>query len=346
MNSKLPILAVLVGAAALLGIRYATPYTITGFISHSVGPVPAGPAKDRGRVPKNAAGEYPSSADENQTTRAQDVIANASRNVFRYESIHAKIRLRIRLFDQNLVGKGEYFQLGPNEDKLLRLDLQIPIADKVTRLQQVCDGRFLWQHQDMVPVEYPGQPATELSRVDLYHVREAVNARATDATEKIAAGDLIRCGLAHLLRELAANFDFYKTGVTTLSDIPMWVVHGRWKQENLLAVMPEHKDVLLAGKPLSLDLPSHLADEVVVTLGRHDSIPYRVEFVRHAEHVRFAATDQSPGRGTTTMVLMELFEVAIGDLIDPRQFQYKPNDLEVDDRTDEYLQRLRLSAIR
>ncbi len=276
--------------------------------------------------------------EEAAESQAQRLIDDAARRVFGYESISARIRLRIDMLDQHLVGSGMYYQLGPDEDKLLRLDLQIPLAERVSRLQQVCDGRFLWRYEDLPWVDHPQKGRSSLSRVDLRHVSATLAARENAGAFGLSADAIIRAGLANLLRQLSANFDFGHVQSVTLSGTPIWLLRGRWNRQKLVDLLPDQKDEILAGEPASLEaLPSHLPHEVAVSLGRNDYFPYRIQFVRQRD---FDAENTSSAPTARTVLLVELFDVAIGDVLDPRLFQYKPTDVEFDDRTEQYFKEL------
>jgi hypothetical protein len=87
-------------------------------------------------------------------------------------------------------------------------------------------------------------------------------------------------------------------------------------------------------------LPAPLPHEVVVVLAQHDLFPFQIQYLRREEH------DVSPSsyEKLEPIVTMELFEVATEDAIDPRLFQFQPpTDLEVDDKTNEYLARLEVT---
>jgi hypothetical protein len=334
MNGRLPIVAALLVAGGVALGSSAIPIRMAAMGAQAARAVPDRPGDNQRDSP---APGLPTRevADESQGQRLLD---DAARHVFGYESISARIRLRIDMFDQHLVGSGMYYQLGPDEDKLLRLELQIPLAERVSRLVQVCDGRFLWRYENLPWVDHPQQGRPALSRVDLRHVRAALRARENAGALGPAADEIIRAGLANLLRQLSANFEFRDVQSVTLSGTPIWLLRGRWNQQKRIELLPDQKDQILAGKPPSLDaLPSHLPHEVAVSLGRNDYFPYRIQFVRQRD-ADSEGTSSAPT--TRTVLLVELFDVAIGDILDPRLFQFKPTDVEFDDRTEQYFKEL------
>jgi hypothetical protein len=250
----------------------------------------------------------------------------------------ARIRLRVNLFQQSLTGTGRYYQLGPNEDKLLRLDLKIRTVDGETRLQQVCDGRNLWLYRDALPVSSVAQPRGTVCRIDLRRVEEVAGPTADSRDVSLAPGQMVQGGLAHLLSVLEANFDFLQTDVSTLSGAPMWTLRGRWKPARVARLLASEKAGARPHEAVAADsLPAPLPHEVVVVLAQHDLFPFQIQYLRWDAHGR----SRSPGRRLEPVVTMELFEVATEDAIDPRLFQFQPpTDLEVEDQTSDYLARL------
>ena len=196
MRSRLPILAGLV-IAVVLALWFGLFGELAGLL--------IGPWQDAGPPTTLAHGPRPQLCCR-RVDRCTTTDLAAARAAFAYETLSAKIRLRVRLFQQNLVGKGEYFQLGPTENKLLRLDLKIRTAKTETRLQQVCDGRNLWVVQDLPASDGSLDRETTITRVDLRRVHDAVGRFGGRLAELPAADRLIRGGLANLLWELGGEF--------------------------------------------------------------------------------------------------------------------------------------------
>ena len=334
MRSKLPILAGLALAAALAlapGLWIELGRVLTASLG---GRQPAaGPAVRR------ADGR---GAGASRSADGQQLIAQAARAVFAYESLSAQIRLRVRLFQQNLVGKGKYFQLGPRDDKLLRLNLRIRTAQSEACLQQVCDGRNLWVYQDLPAIDRPLQRQATVTRVDLRRVHDVVQQQGGAPANSLTADWLIRGGLANLLKELDAHFDFYQTDAAQLSGVPVWVVRGRWKPARLMRVAQQKDATIAQQQPIPwANLPAHLPQEAVVWLGQNDLFPFRIQYRRWDSGAGPTDPGASSDATANSIVTMELFEVATDDIIDPRLFQFQPpTELEVKDRTDEYLARL------
>jgi hypothetical protein len=272
------------------------------------------------------------------------------------DSISARIRQKIDVLGEKLVGTGSYLQQGRGESQKLRLELKIQVANQTTNLQQVCDGNFLWVQQDNL--EKPS-----LTRIDIRRVREAMFDQA-GRRSRFDQIQLALCGLPKLIESLHKNFEFKLVQSDRLDGVPVWVVRGAWRPEALLEAYPDPKATPAAGQgsvgedpsgkapPPSArrsppsnsaagKLPPHAPEVVVLLIGRDDLFPYRIEFRRRVE-----VDDKSPVRTDETrpLVIMEWFEVALDTPLDDRQFIYRPGDLEFSDGTRKLLERMGLAA--
>lgn len=344
MRSRLPILIGLILAVAVALLPGRLPRRGRTRPTESPG---AGRPGDEQPITSAAGGRKPSTSATERSDDGQKLIARAAGKVFRYQSLSARIRLRVHLLEQNLVGTGRYFQLGSDAEKLVRLDLKIRASDRETRLQQVCDGRNLWVYQDMPSLTAPDQRQATVSRVDLRQIRAMIQRQGSSPANMLSPDQLTEGGLANLLNQLNANFDFQQVSKSTLSGLPMWTVRGGWKPDRLARILPQPKGAIPAGERASHDaLPDHVPNVVAVCLGREDLFPYRIEYFR-VKVGSDPALVAGPPAESTAVVTMELFEVATNDVIDPRRFQFQaPTNLEVHDRTDQYLARLKAARAR
>src|SRR5690348_3250870 len=131
MNSILPIFAMLAAALSILA--------------------GCGRSKD-----KDAGASAPAAASNTAAmipvtradSAAQKLVHNAVANVDAHPTITGKIRHEVDLFGHQLIGSGTYLQQGRGPERRLRLELKLKVDDQQSSLQQVCDGNFLWTHQD------------------------------------------------------------------------------------------------------------------------------------------------------------------------------------------------------
>jgi hypothetical protein len=270
-----------------------------------------------------------------QGSKPGNLVASSAVELLRLPSLEAKIRHRVDLFGHELVGQGFYQQLGEGTDQLRKLELKLQAGTQTSTVQQVCAGRFLWTRRDL-----PGK--TSLSRIDLRKVREALAAASRSPGFDPSANWLAIGGLPKLLHSLDENFSFGAPQDSQIGEIPVSIVTGTWKPEQLAALLPDQKAEILAGKPARLDkLAPHVPDLVQVTLGRDDLFPlfpYRIEYLRSP-----AAEGKKEGAGAAArpIVTLELFELRRRDDLDRREFIYDPGDQDVVDQTEAFLQGLK-----
>jgi hypothetical protein len=248
-----------------------------------------------------------------------------------HRSFSARLRHQVKLFDQNLLGKGTYHQLGAGFNKLLRVEMTIKASGQgaASQLAHVCDGRYLWMFEEI------GSRAN-LSRVDLRRVNRAIEAAKKNPTQLIRSPPTLSLGsggLGRLLGDLHEQFEMHAVRADKLGTDPVWIVDGRWRSKRLLELLPKQADNIRAGKSPDLErLAPHLPHEVRLTLSRDKSLlPYRVEFAR-SKHDEASDTTQR-----TAIVAMEIYEIKVNEALDPQLFVYKPGSVEIVDRTEKFL---------
>jgi hypothetical protein len=273
------------------------------------------------------------------TSTGQALVEEAALQLARHPSLEAKIRQRVNLFGQQLAGSGSYQQVRANGATLIRLELKTQLAGQLTGLQQISDGVTLWIRRDK-----GGEKST--GYVNLRRIGEAV---CDTSSAHFPADALAIGGLQQLLKSLASNFDFGEATADSIGNVPVWVIHGRWKPEELAGLLPEGTNAILNGpESSSVELPSHLPDRVTLTLGRDDFIPlfpYRIEYARRADESRAGGIALGQGAGhadAEPIVTMELFEVRRSLDLDPRLFVHKLGDQHVEDLTPVYMKRFGL----
>ena len=257
----------------------------------------------------------------------ETLMKTAAAEMDLHQSVSAKLRQQIDLFRHQLVGSGTYQQRGRGDAMLLRMELKIQVADRVSSLLQVCDGHSFWVHQDLFD-------GPTLGRINLDRVRAARQVQpATSEPPGIwpALG-----GLPKLLRNLDDSFFFTTVSETRLDRVPVWSMQGSWEREKLIDMLPDQKDAILAGRADFSKLMDHLPDRVRILLGRDDLFPYRIEYWRNV-------TKKGEKTGTPRLlVVMELFEIQLDGALDARLFVYQPGGLREQDQTAGYLKKLGL----
>ncbi|MBW3596827.1 MAG: hypothetical protein KY475_06070 [Planctomycetes bacterium] len=252
----------------------------------------------------------------------QSLLVQAAQSLYRQPALSAKVRQRVQMFGEELVGTGSYLQLGDAPEKMLRLELKLQLAGQTSSLTHVSNGAQLWIRR-----EVPG--AAMISYVDLQRVRREMAAARETPPADLGADWMVLGGLPALLRGLNENFQFAAARPAEFGGLGVWVIEGAWRPEALARLVPERESADAAS------LPPELPEQVQVVLGRDDLFPYQIEFRRSRP-----APEAGEGRGWSPLLTLELFEVQFGAQLDPLQFQFNPGEQEVADHTELYLRKL------
>jgi hypothetical protein len=324
MKNKSPIFTVLIcgGLAALAWYVVAAGLLVGGPAKVAEAQPPAPPIVHH--APTSTAATDPS---------AVRLLRDAVRAIDSYASIRAKIRHKAELFDSRLIGSGMYWQAGHGGDKRLRLELKIPVAGRLSTLQQVCNDDYLWIHETF-------GDESQLTQIDIRRVRRAISQspealRGENSLRWMALG-----GLPMLLASLDEGFQFtiVDQEAAAADGRPTWTLLGHWKPEKLARLLgAENAD------NATLDvsrLPAHVPDHVILRLSKDDLFPYAVDFRKRDLHARDEAAALA---GAKSLVVMEMFDVQLNDPIDPARFLYDPGNLKRINGTDRFLKRLGLA---
>lgn len=252
---------------------------------------------------------------EESPLSGQELVARAAEELLEHVTLQARIRQRVSLFDRKLTGTGHFYQAQARDRMVFRIDLKLPVGGKVMVLQQVNDGDYLWTQRDV------GKKSS-LGRVDLRRVRRASSGSNLPPAHQLAMG-----GISQLLHGLHANFEFQPPKAAMLSDVPVWVLHGKWR------VGVEAGE---GGESGPLSMPQ-VPDSVVLVLSRSDSLPlfpFRVEYARHRRR-----DGGKPVR--TPIVAVDFFEVRVGGDLDSRLFAYSAGDRDLSDDTERFLREIK-----
>jgi hypothetical protein len=271
-------------------------------------------------------------------TTGQRLIQRAAENLAQQPALAARLRQRAQVLGQHLVGSGTYQQLRIDQQIRIRLELRLQASERKTTLLQINDGATLWTRRD------EGEK-TSVGYVDLRRVHEAIS-QANAIGNRSGPGDALAFGgLPELLRRLNENFAFVEPVAGKFASVPVWIVRGHWKPDQLASYLPDGK---MDGDPMSDApwdrLPAHLPHSVELCLGRDDFLPlfpYRIEYSRRATAPE-GQPDATPVK--QPLVTIELFEVRRNFDYDPLLFVYQLGEQVVEDQTAAYLQRFGLPA--
>ena len=284
---------------------------------------------------------------------AQDSVGNrtvaaAARSVQAESALSADLRCRIDAFGHELVGQGSYQQLGQGPEKLLKLELKVPVADQLITRQEICGPAYYYIRR-----QSPLAPAS-LGRVNLGQVRLAIARGPEPLPANPGEVWILLGGLPKLLESLGRNFKFTEPRPDELQfpspdggplqRLPVVVVRGHWRSDRLQQLRKLEKGV-------SKDDAEQLPDEVEIVLSRQDQtpplFPYRITYLKKGQEPgRGGAGQGGAGESLRPLLTLELFNVHRKGDLDPRQFDYQPGDQEVADLTQSYLNRLGLTKTR
>jgi len=271
---------------------------------------------------------------------ANELLARAAERLDVADTVQASLKTETRMFSQVLRGSGSYAQLRSTRGLLVRLELDLSEGPQLASTKLICDGRDLWIHRRMASDE-------SLERVDLGAVEKAAG-EVHRSTESLNFSPLLATGgLPRLLRKLHENFDFsgFAPEAESLDNVDAWRLIGRWRPEKLAPLVPAQAEQWRRGETEDwTKLPSQLPRRVVLYVGQQDLFPYRIRFdraeVEQEPLVHQAAALPDSGK---SYALVEFYDVSLGGLLDPRQFDYQPGNISVADRTDRYLQEMGLA---
>jgi hypothetical protein len=280
-------------------------------------------------TPSGRAGDLPEA-------RAQTILEQTIFVLESQRSLAATIRHRADLFGRAPVGMGTYQEerRGPGLEGQLRFrhELRTQVGDQPCNLVEVCDGRHLWQYREL------GDTRT-LSRIDVGRVQRALE-ESGDITQlrKVDKWPGLG-GLPRLLRGLHSSFRFELEGEGRLgADLPALKLRGEWNQQKLCELLPDQQEAIAAGaRPDLSRLPDHVADHVLLYVGKADRLPYRIEYRR-----REAEQGRAGQGGARTLLSVEI-EVRLNVPVDATRFAYQPpGDLQPSEQTLDFLKTLGL----
>ncbi len=283
---------------------------------------PQSQAPAQARAQASAQAPAPAATGPSRLAAAGDgsaVLRAAIAGLRSHASIAARVRYRLNVFDQSLVGHGQYFQQGQGVEMKIRLELQTQIAGGESSLQQVADGRYLW-------IDQQWDDHREVTRINLNEVRQAL-ATQPAAENSNPARQLTIGGLPRLLHSLQRRFTFGTAEPIMLGELPAWALVGKWRAAQ--KADPSNPDAADSDDdPASGQLADHVPEEVLLVLARDDLFPHVVEFRRPSN---------DPAGGRKTLVRLELFEVQVDQPIDYREFAYAAGASSISNGTARFL---------
>jgi hypothetical protein len=263
------------------------------------------------------------------------LMALATKEVFRQKAIEAKVRQRVFAFGQEVTGTGEYFQFGSGQPKLLRLDMKLQVGPQAATLLQICGRQDYWIRRHIPP----GSP--KLEHVNLTRLASALSNQDDEGRSFSTDHWILLGGLSRLLESLHRNFDFGPPQEDHIGTLPVLVIQGRLKPERF-------KELHLAGKNEREIAIEQLPTAVTLSLGRSDQqpphFPCRIEYLRQLSSKELKAAKESAATNQpvteTPLCILEFDEVRSHVDLDPQLFEFNPGDEEYEDRTQAWVRKL------
>ena len=281
---------------------------------------PAGGADTSAAMPRVA--EASQAAEDPQITqpKPQALLDNAVRSVEGHRFIASHVNMHGEMFNHQITGDGRYFELRDGPIPQIHLELTIQIGTTSASLMQVCNGTTFWTYRKLPDRE-------TLSKIDAYRAVAAL----TQAAGRVPPGTVAATpglgGLGRLMRGLNAWFDFPTAIADQLGSEPVWRLEGGWKPGQLARLMPDQKAAMAKGRPPDLTrLPFQLPDRVTLFLGKKDCFPFRIDYLRSV-----------PKSTPRCLMGLEFFELNFNGPIDAGEFLFTPGNLDINDRTEEFV---------
>lgn len=266
---------------------------------------------------------------------ADPILDDAIAKIRALKSVAAKVSMRGEMLNQSFDIRGEYLRA---QDNRQRLDLAlVGPAGAGGRMLQICDGAILWEVQQALDTNF-------YSKTDVSKILAKLN--APGVTDEQREDLLTRLGFAGpeaLLQGLRKSIAFDSIDEAELDGRPVWILRGNWKDRESLTG-PEQTPLPEIGP-----LPAYIPSYAVLTLGKDDGWPYKLEMegrrrsivelrgtttktdlAGKTTRVKAARTDVEPSRLT-----LVYSDVRLNPDLKPEDFAYQPpRNVEVQDLTD------------
>ena len=111
---------------------------------------------------------------------------------------------------------------------------------------------------------------------------------------------------------------------------PVWKLTGGWKSAQLARLLPKQRAAIEKGRTPDLTrLPGQLPDSVTLFLGQEDCFPFRIDYLRSV-----------PKSSPRCLMGLVFWDLNCNGPIASSQFLFTPSNLEIIDRTDEFVRSL------
>ena len=206
--------------------------------------------------------------------QAVDLLENAATEIANSNPFRLKLSLRGRIFQQEIVASGDYYQKGQGSHKT-KIELSFDHLPGRPQMLQLCDGRFVYtihaaggtQENNATP------PQQKLEFVDLLRVKQATgdaaNQGVVSPTGWVATG-----GVASLLQHLASGFNFGAPEALDPNSDRI-LIRGSWDENALRGIVSNLDNNVRLGSPIQwAKVPKHLPHLIEMVLVRGSNRAY------------------------------------------------------------------------
>jgi len=274
---------------------------------------------------------------EGQTTQSAQngnlYVAQTLKILEQHASITAKLRYQSRLHQQTLTGSGNYWQqLRPQGKRVMRWEMQTPIADQTASFIQVYDGNHLWTDRHL-------PSGRQVHRLDVpwlqARLRSGSRGDSKDELAKFLTSVEGQGGLGQMLADLLRNYNFAPPQPTQLNGLPVNALIGHWRPERLAVHWPEVTQLDSEDPP---EWPKQLPHHVLLLVGKN-RFPYVCEH-RHTSDASLATSLAGLRPSRDPLLRYEIFEVKFAEALNKKLFEFIPGDIPWSDETALVLEQL------
>ncbi len=287
---------------------------------------------------------------------ARQLVVDAAESLTDSMPFTSRVRFETRMFENEFNASGSYAHQGQGTRKS-KLELFSGATSNVSRLTQICDGRFCYRifaTGKTTPTAAESEPGSsdsgaeragsikQIEVVDLDRLHKAANAGRLPPSRSAGSpgGWMATGGLSSLLEHLSRSFKFAPAYHSRLGDVETLVVRGVWDETMLrTSLAGQIESELLVPEINWMNLPDQVPHAVELTFGADDFFhlfPYRIAFLRFDPSQR-DSRQGVPDQPMTTIAMLELYDVTRLNSMDDSVFQIDLADVQANDMTAKYV---------
>ena len=267
-----------------------------------------------------------------------ELLAEVAKEAADSQPFGLKLNLKARVFEQDVVASGDYYQMGQGSHKT-KLELTFDQMPGTPKLLQLCDGRFVYTIHTTGGIHDAAGNTTpqrqSLEFIDLLRVKEAAGETTAGNLDRFSpTGWVATGGIPSLLQHLASGFNFGQPESLDRSD--RILIRGGWDANALRRIVSNLDHNLKLGSPIQWDqVPKHLPHAIELVLTRNANqtyFPSQITFLRFVTRNEQATIE--PSVALTFSLPQPLMNLTDGF------FVIDSSNLKPNDATDRYIARI------